>query len=221
MKNFISLLFLSLSGLAIAESAYVTDQFKITIRSGESSQHRILNMIPTGSKLEVLSKNRKTGYSKVRTANGKEGYALTRQLLSQPVAREQLASLQAEVAALKTAPGELQEKLAALTRQHNNLQQAHKELQGIKRDIEQELAALQRTATNAVRISNERNELRKQVAGLMRTTEEAKQEKRELENSSAQRWFMIGAGVIAGGILIGLILPHLRMRKRKDSWGTL
>lgn len=221
MNKIVTLVFIALSNLAIAESAYVTDQFKITIRSGESSQHRIVSMVPTGSKLEVINKNNKTGYSKVRTANGKEGYALTRQLLNQPVARQQLSALQAEVAILKTAPGELQTKLAALSKQHNSLQQAHKELQGIKRDIEQELAALRRTATNAVRISNERNELRKQVAGLMRTTEEVKQEKRELENSSAQRWFMIGAGVIVGGILIGLILPHLRMRKRKDNWGSL
>lgn len=210
-----------LSSLALAQTAYVTDQFKITVRSGESAQHRIINMISSGSPVDVISRNADTGYTKIKLASGRTGFVLSRQLLSQPVARDQLATLQAEVEALKTAPGELQGKLAGLTRQYNELQSAHTELQGIKQEIEQELAALKRTSANAVRISNERNELRKQVAELTRSNEELKAEKRELENRSAQRWFMIGGGVTVGGIIIGLLLPHLRIRRRKDSWGSL
>lgn len=221
MKILLSLALTLLAGLAFAEAAYVTDEFQITVRSGESAQHRIIRMLNSGTEVDVIAKNPATGYSKIRLDNGREGFVLSRQLLEQPVARDQLAALRAEVEALKTAPGELQQKLAGLTRQYNELQSAHSELQSIKRDIEQELAALRRTSANAVRISNERNELRKQVAELTRTTEELKQEKRELENRSAQRWFMIGGGVTVGGILIGLILPHLRIRRRKDSWGSL
>jgi SH3 domain protein len=101
------------------------------------------------------------------------------------------------------------------------LQRAHSELQQIKDNIESELTSLQRTAANAVRISNERDDLRKQVIALTRETEDLKQEKRELENSSTQRWFLIGAGVVTGGILLGLILPRLRVRRRRDSWGSL
>jgi len=220
-KIFCLLLVLGLTGNAYAASAYVTDQLKITVRTGESSKHRIVSMLPTGTRVELLSSNRDSGYSRVRLPNGKEGYVLTRQLLNQPVARDKLAALQAEVDALKAAPGELQKRLADLTRQHSELQSAHKELQQIKQTIEQELAALKRTSSNAVRISKERNELRKQVAQLTRNNEELKQEKRELENRSAQRWFMIGGGVTVGGILIGLILPHLRIRRRKESWGSL
>ena len=82
-------------------------------------------------------------------------------------------------------------------------------------------AALQRTASNSVRIANERNELRKQVTSLTREVEDIKQQNRELENKTAQNWFLIGGGVVVGGILLGLILPHLRVRRRKSSWGSL
>ncbi len=221
MKKYLFLALLLLGQTALAERAWVTDEFKITVRSGESPRHKIISMIPSGTPVTVLSRNRATGYSRVRLGNGKEGYVLTRQLLDQPVAREQLAALRKEVAALKTAPSELQQRLSDLTRKYTELQRAHKELQAVKTEIEQELAALKRTSANAVRISNERNELRKQVAELTRSNEELKQEKRELENNSAQRWFMIGGGVTIAGILIGLILPHLRLRRRKDSWGSL
>lgn len=206
---------------AWAKTAYVTDQVEITLRTGASTSHRIVRMVPTGEKLTVLSTDEKSGYTKVRTPNGVEGYVLTRQLVDSPVARDRLAAAEAEVKSLKAAPGELSSRLAKLTEQHAALQQAHQQLQQAKSQVDQEFAALKRTANNAVRIANERNELRKQVAGLTREIEDVKQQNRELENKTAQNWFLIGAGVVVGGIVLGLILPHLRVRRRKSSWGSL
>ena len=74
---------------------------------------------------------------------------------------------------------------------------------------------------DAVRIANERNELRNSVRTLTRELEDVKQENRDLHNQTAQNWFMIGAGVIILGIILGLLLPHLRFQRRKSSWGSL
>lgn len=221
MKKIATILLVLCSAGALAKTAYVTDEFKITMRSGESATHRIVRMLPTGEPLNVLSSNAETGYSRVRTAGGSEGFVLTRQLVDQPVARDRLAAAEAEVRSLKAAPGELSSRLANLTEEHNALQKAHEELKQAKTQVDQEFAALQRTSSNAVRIANERNELRKQVATLTREVEDIKQQNRELENKTAQNWFLIGAGVVVGGIVLGLILPHLRVRRRKSSWGSL
>jgi SH3 domain protein len=72
-----------------------------------------------------------------------------------------------------------------------------------------------------VQIAQERKKLRKQVATMSRELADQEQEIRELKNSTTQRWFLIGGGVLFGGILLGLLLPHLRVRRRKDSWGSL
>ncbi len=221
MKKIATLVLILCSATVFAKTAYVTDELKITMRSGESATHRILRMLPTGERLTVLSSNTETGYSKVRTASGAEGFVLTRQLVDQPVARDRLAEAEAEVKALKAAPGELSSRLANLTEQHKALQQQHEQLKQAKTLVDQEFAALQRTSSNAVRIANERNELRKQVASLTREVEDVRQQNRELENKTAQNWFLIGAGVVVGGIILGLILPHLRVRRRKSSWGSL
>ncbi len=223
MKKFALLLISSiliLPQLAQAETRYVTDVFKITLRSGESTSHKILRMVDSGSPVEVLSTNPESGYTKVRVG-ASVGFVLSRQLMNQPSARSQLASLQREIEALKAAPGELRSNLANLQKQYRELSQAHKELQTIKNKQEQELQSIQRTASNAIRISNERNELRKQVADLTREVEELKQENRDLSNEATREWFLIGAGVIIAGILIGLILPHLRFQRRRSSWGSL
>ncbi|MCB1722223.1 MAG: TIGR04211 family SH3 domain-containing protein [Chromatiaceae bacterium] len=221
MKRTALILLILCSSPAWAKTAYVTDQVEITLRTGASTSHRIVRMLPTGEKLNVLQADPDSGYSKVRTATGTEGYVLSRQLVDQPVARDRLAAAEAEVKSLKAAPGELSSRLAQLTEQHTALQKSHEELQQAKSLVDQEYAALQRTANNAVRIANERNELRKQVAELTREVEDVKQQNRELENKTAQNWFLIGAGVVVGGILLGLILPHLRVRRRKSSWGSL
>jgi len=45
------LFFISLLGSvsAFAETAYITDQLKITLRSGESTTHKVVRMPPSGT----------------------------------------------------------------------------------------------------------------------------------------------------------------------------
>ncbi len=220
-KFLITIFLLLVSLAAQAETRYVTDQLKITMRSGESAKHRIVKMLPSGTPVTVLSNNPATGYSKVRLADGKTGYVLTRQLLTQPVARDRIVKLEARIKELEASPGELSAKLAKLSREHNDLQQEHTALQQEKNRIQRELEELKRTSANAVQIAQERKSLRKQVATMSRDLANQEQEIRELKNSSTQRWFLIGGGVLFGGIILGLLLPHLRVKKHRDSWGSL
>ncbi|MBS1203084.1 MAG: hypothetical protein H6R22_1593 [Chromatiaceae bacterium] len=90
-----------------------------------------------------------------------------------------------------------------------------------KQRREQELATIRHASANVLDITNDRERLRIQVAELTRTRADLEQENRDLKNETNRRWFMIGAGVLGGGVLMGLILPHLRFGRRKSSWGSL
>jgi len=204
-----------------AEDRFVTDQFKITMRSGQSPTHKIMRMLPSGYRLKLIGNNKETGYSEVQTTDGKRGYVLTRQLNSIPNAKDRLAEVEKRLAELQSEPERLAAKLDSLQTAHKKLTNTHNALTTEKQGIEAELKSIRRTAGNALRISAERNELRKQVGLLTHQVEELKQQNRELTNESDQRWFMIGAGVIVGGIILGLILPNLRVKRRKNSWGAL
>ena len=221
MNKLLILSFLLAWGTAAADTRYVTDQFKVTLRSGQSATHKIIRMVGSGTALQVLADNPETGYSKVRVGTGPAGYVLTRQLMPQPSARERLARAEVRLRELQEEPGKLSAKLARLQEEHQKLNTAHKKLQGAKSGLDRELETVRRTAANAIRISNERNELRKSVATLTRELEDIKQENRDLNNQTAQNWFLIGAGVIILGIILGLLLPHLRFQRRKSSWGSL
>ncbi|MGD2119212.1 MAG: TIGR04211 family SH3 domain-containing protein [Chromatiales bacterium] len=225
MKKFFAiLLLLPLSQvLAAADYRYVTDQFKIMLRTGESATHKITRTLPSGTRLQIIKDNPETGYSQVRTPNGKEGYVLTRQLMDDPSAREKLQRAEARLEELQQAPGKLSAKLSKLQQEHEELLKQHEAVQLDKKNIEQELSGIKRTASNAIRVTNERKELRQQVTDLTREVENLKQENRELGNDSNQDWFLIGGGVIIIGILIGLVLPHLRVQRRRSgssSWDS-
>ena len=98
MKKYLIAALLIASASSFAQDAYVTDKFTVAVRSGEAADYRILRMLRTGTKVEVISQNRETGYSKIRFNNGKEGFVLTRQLLDEPTARDRLADLEKEMA---------------------------------------------------------------------------------------------------------------------------
>jgi SH3 domain protein len=47
---------------------------------------------------------------------------------------------------------------------------------------------------------------------------ELESENRKLSARSDREWFIVGAAVVTFGILLGLIIPRLRLQK-KSSWG--
>ena len=214
---------LMLTGLipgALAETRFVTDQFKITMRSGESTSHKVLHMLESGTQLDVLSSNAETGYSQVRAADGRSGYVLTRLLMDAPSARDRLQQVEARLAELQQEPEKLASKLTALEQEYESLKTAHALLQEDNNALKQELETIQATARNAVGIAKERDGLRKRTASLTRQAGELQLENQDLRNQSDKKWFLTGGGVLVGGILLGLILPRLRLRRRRDSWGS-
>jgi SH3 domain protein len=220
-RFFLALLCLCAAVQAFAETKYVTDQFEITMRRGESTRYKITRMLPSGSPVEVISSDASTGYSQIRTQDGTVGYVLTNQLLDEPVARDRLATVEAQLRELQQAPDQVAAQLSQLQAEHKQLQGDYQRLETEKNRMEQELATIKAASADVIRVTQERTELRRNVADLTRQVADLQQSNLDLKNQNEQRWFLIGAGVVAGGILLGLILPHLRFRRRKSSWGSL
>ncbi len=225
MGRFTPLLFIlsaTLFAAAVtAETRYVTDQLEITLRAGESTRYKILRMLPSGTPLEVLGVNQKTDYARVRTPDGTLGYVLVSQIQTEPSARNRITEMEARLAELQQKPEALAAQLAAIQSEHATLTETAQKLQHDKQQLEQELATIRHASTNVLEITNDRDRLRIQVSELTREHANLVQENRDLGNQTNQQWFMIGAGVLGGGVIIGLILPHLRFRRRRSSWGSL
>lgn len=199
---------------------YITDNLQVMMRNGQSNNHKILRMLPSGTPVEVLSENPKTGYSRIR-ALGEEGWVSTRQLMNEPGALEQLNNLKERLNMLQNDPENTRNKLITLQTEHQALQRSCAQSNEAKQRLEQDLEAIRRASADAVHINSDRIELRKNVSTLTREREDLKQQLRDLNNQTSQRWFLLGAGVLTLGMLVGLILPHLRLQRSKNHWGSI
>jgi SH3 domain protein len=210
-----------LAPAAGAETRYVTDQYDFNLRSGESTRYKILRTLPSGTPLEVLGINTDSGYAKVRTSDGLTGYMLVRYLQEEPGARQQLEAMQQRLTELQQTPDKLAARLSELQREHEALKQENAALLSEKEQAERALAEVRHASANVLRINQERKQLQDQVATLVMQVDGLTQRNLELTNRNKQDWFLIGAGVVVAGILIGIILPNLRLKRRRSTWGSL
>ncbi len=218
VKRVFPLLLLVAIGSLQAEPRYITDQTHITMRAGEGTSHKIQRMLPAGEKVELVSSNSKTGYSKIRDDKGKLGYVLTRQLMKLPSARERLTEAEQKYSEIKQRADKTLRPYQELQQKHRQLLAEHNKLKSSKTSTDSELKEIKEISADAVRIAEERKELRKQLASQTWELENLKQELKEVKNAQAQHWFLVGAGVIILGIIIGMVLPRLQTRTKKQTW---
>lgn len=209
---------LALSGIAEAASTrYVTDDFKINMRTGKGTQYQIIHMPSSGTALEVLEVDTETGYSKVRTPQGREGWVLTRYLQDTPVARERLAQAERRLQRATEQNAGLRKERDELRAQNTEQSSLIEQLRAETGKTGEELENLKKVAARPVELNQENQALREQNVKLEKDLQLVRQENQVLKDGSARDWFVAGAGVLIFGMLLGFVLPKLRGRP-KSTW---
>ena len=198
----------------LAESRWVSDEFEITLRTGPSTSNAIQLMIKSGTELEVLERDAASGYSRVRTPGGTEGWVLTRYLMSEPSAREQLQTLTSQLTTATTQGTSLNSQLAAVRSEYQAAERRIKSLEDENAKLSADLAEIKRTAANVLSINDQNKELRDQLNATEIRIDTLEHENRELMSQTKRYWFMSGALVLVVGIVLGLWLPRIRWQRR-------
>ena len=207
------LLFGTLSS-AFAQSAWVTDQFEITLRTGPSTSNAIRLSLSSGTRLEILEENGEAGYTRVRTSGGTEGWVLTRYLMNEPSAREQLTDLTTQLSSASDEGATLATQLNAIRGEYREAEQQIGRLEREKEVLQSELDEIRRTAANVLAIDSQNDELQEKLTNAEIDIDRLNEEVRALTGQSTRSWFITGAAVLVGGIILGLILPRLRWQRR-------
>jgi SH3 domain protein len=184
------------------------------LRTGPSTSNAIERVLSSGTPLEVLENDAETGYSRVRTAAGTEGWVLTRYLMNEPSAREQLASLTSRLTNATAEGSSLESQLAALNSEYDAAGRRIAELERENSALESELAEIKRTAANVLSINDQNKQLRDQLASSEIEVATLEQQNRELTSQTTRYWFMTGALVLLVGMILGIWLPRIRWQRR-------
>ena len=205
---------LVLPSLLRAQSAWVSDEFEITLRTGPSTGNAIQLMLSSGTRLTVLERNAENGYTRVRTGGGTEGWVLSRYLMSEPSARAQLEQLSSQLVSATEEGSSLNEQLDGIRAEYATARQRIETLSRDKARLESELATIRRTAADVLAIDRQNTELREQLAATGIRMGSLEQENRELSGESTRFWFVTGAAVLVFGMLLGIWLPRVRWQRR-------
>ena len=203
-----------------AQSAWVSDQFEVTIRTGPSTSNAIRLSVSSGTRLEVLERDSESGYSRVRTTGGTEGWVLTRYLMSEPSAREQLEQLTSQLTSASERGSSLTSQLNAVRAQQRDAESSISRLEREKQGLQNELDEIRRTAANVLAIDRQNDELQQRLTNAEINIDQLSEENRVLSTQTTRNWFITGALVLCGGIGLGLILPRLKWQRRSRGWDT-
>ena len=193
----ISLLVASQSSIAVTK--YVSDEFEIMLRTGQSTKHEIRRQIKSGTPLVVLKES--DGYTNVRMPNGVEGWVLSRYLMNQPSGRDRLAALEKRHEKLKTKFDQaVAEEKAAMGK---------------------EIKRLKAIAKRPLELQRENDQLKAQLAQENDRYDKLAVESEVLKSPMKdRRWFVSGAVVVICSMIFGIILTRIPWQ-RKKKWNQL
>ena len=197
-----------------AEPGWVSDQFEVMLRTGPSTSNAIERMLPSGTALEVIERDDESGYARVRTAAGTEGWVLTRYLMGEPSAREQLIALTGRLTNANTEGSSLTSQLGAIKGEYDSARRQIASLEREKQQLEKELAEIKRTAANVLTINTQNQDLREKLTSAEIAAATLEQQNRELSGQTTRYWFMTGAVVLVVGMILGIWLPRVRWQRR-------
>jgi len=202
-----------------SQSMYIDDILLVPLRSGEGTSFRIVHKgLKSGIKLEVIEQSQQSGYSKIRTPSGIEGFLPTRYLTSTPIAKIRLLKANKDISLLKTENIKLKKELGTITKAHKSLDQNFKKTSTELASNSKELTNIKSISSNALNLDRRNRELRESNEQLRSQLELLQTENMRLKDKSESNTMLMGGGLVTLGIIIALVIPLIRPSKKTDSW---
>lgn len=211
------LLLVAWSGAAAQQTRYVSEELEVGVRGGPSTQNRIVSAVRAGQRLTVMEDSG-DGWSRVRLPSGNEAWILTRYLQDEPHSRERLAAVEAELAEIRSGADDQEGRIAELLDRRNALTAERDELQSRIASMESELEELRDIASRPQEIQRENRRLEQDLIEARDSADEYRRQVEVMEADSQRRWFMTGALVTVGSVILGIILTRIPTRRRRSDW---
>ena len=216
----LTLMFFSMA--SYAEYRWVKDSLYVPLRSGKGNQFRILDPgLKTGTRLtyiETVVEGRDT-WAKVKTADGIEGWVRNQYLMNEPTAA---LKLNQALKKLKKIEAKNQDYKSQLNDTNKSSGQLSSDLSDAKQQIQQltqELNDLKQISGDAINLHKNHQTLMQKHQLLQTGLDVYKADNQRLKDNSNQTFFLYGVGAVIVGVILTLIIPKLRGRKRYSEWG--
>ncbi|MFZ7113572.1 MAG: TIGR04211 family SH3 domain-containing protein [Desulfatiglandales bacterium] len=211
------ILLCSLTGQeAWAGTAYVTDSFQITLRSGPSTDNKIIMMPSSGQAMEVLEEQK--DWSRVRLLpdgdNPREGWVLNRYLIFRQPWEIQTRNLRQKNDELTEKYNEMKKQLEETLSEKRSLTGSLDQNTEAFQRLQKQYDTLKQGAEGFLKLESSFEAAKKSLKTATNELQRLEQENEELRSSQMNRWFATGALVLLCGLLIGLLVGRQQKKRR-------
>ncbi|HEY0209331.1 TIGR04211 family SH3 domain-containing protein [Acerihabitans sp.] len=185
------------AGTHADEKRYISDDLITYIHSGPGNQYRIVGTLNSGEEVSLLSVSESNNYGQIKDDKGRTAWIPLDQLSDQP-------SLRIKVPALEQQVQTLTQKLNTIDAGWN-----------------QRTAEMQKKVTesdgNIQSLRDENQSLKDQLVVARKKVDAVAVQLDDKQRAIIMQWFLYGGGVAGVGLVLGLVLPHLIPRRKKDN----
>jgi SH3 domain protein len=194
-----------------AETMYVNDVMKITMRTGPGIGHKIIAMVKSGQPVEVIDPGGE--WAQVRIPSGKEGWVLRRFLTSDQPHRLLLTKLRQKHEALVRDHTPLVEENQTLKAENDRLSSELASSQKALSEVSSSYENLKSESAEFIKLKSDYEKTASDLAEKTKLSKMLEAELNKLQLHSYIWWFLAGAGVL----LVGFILGFSTKRQRRRS----
>ena len=192
------------SSLAEATTKYISDELFIPMRSGSSSEYKVIAYLKSGQKVEELG-DAQGEYVRVE-AKGKQGWVKSRFLLKEQVASVKLEEAKKDLARMATISDRLQASEArALS------------LEKERDRLSAQLARVRRVSSSQMATFEENERLAKDLASAKQQLEALNQSYIAMSLNQRNEGIKLGILALTLGALIAYLLPFLKPAGRRNQ----
>ena len=188
------LLILGMPSLSLA-NLFVTAGKPVDLRTDLGPSSKSIRMVDGGAEVEEVRRLPKLGFSKIKLASGEIGWIPSIRLANEA-----------------PDPGQL------ILASQNLLGLPVKQLEKQIANTQTELNIVRQASLTARSMQEEREQLQITARQLQAELEKTRAEKAALNADQKQLWFAMGAVTLLSGIVLGLIIPRMKP-KRRNVWG--
>lgn len=214
------MLLCSLTSTSWAEKVYVSDSFKITLRSGPSTDNKIIDMLTSGQVLEMLGEEGDWRHVRIQEDEGesKDGWVLSRYIIERVPWEMQANYLKQKNTELQDKLRETRQKLDEAITEKRDLSENLKQTTGTLQTLEKDHSALKRGAEGFLKLKATYESTRASLQSARKELQKVTFENENLRASQMNRWFATGALVLLCGLMIGLMIGR-QQKKRRSLYG--
>ena len=207
---FIGILLVFVTASVQAKSMYVSEIVEITLRTGPGIDHKVIAMVKSGQTLMVLEPG--SEWTKVRLANEKEGYILSRFLTEKKPNDLLLDELKKKYKDLESKVNTIQEENSKQKSQNESLLS---ELAAKEEQLSGLTESYDALKADSAEFLNLKTDYKKTAAQLIEQTQKAEEFEEaytKIQKRQIFRWALTGAGILLVGFLIGMSSKRQRRR---------